>query len=135
MVQGNPMQTQIFKAWILNRRYRQFKHRVQILVDQLKSQLNKVQQRNQQIAELNAQFVELNTEKAALSKEVLENHAVLDKQITELKNQMDSQSNSQQMEMLCLQSMSNKCNEAFDTMTSFIKKMQDSRSSIINSMR
>ncbi|WJH32173.1 hypothetical protein N6H13_15585 [Paenibacillus sp. CC-CFT742] len=40
-----------------------------------------------------------------------------------------------QMEMLRLQSLSNKRNEAFDVMTNFIKKMQDSRSSIIGNMR
>ena len=34
-----------------------------------------------------------------------------------------------------LQSLSNKRNEAFETMTNFIKKMQDSRSSIIGNMR
>ena len=41
----------------------------------------------------------------------------------------------QQMDMLRLQSMTNKRNEAFDVMTNFIKKMQDSRSSIIGNMR
>jgi len=39
------------------------------------------------------------------------------------------------MDMLRLQSLSNKRNEAFDVMTNFIKKMQDSRSSIIGNMR
>ncbi|WP_337039362.1 hypothetical protein [Paenibacillus illinoisensis] len=52
-----------------------------------------------------------------------------------LKNQIDALSSSQQMEMLRLQSLSNKRNEAFDVMTNFIKKMQDSRSSIIGNMR
>ena len=49
--------------------------------------------------------------------------------------QTDSMSNSQQMDMLRLQSLSNKRNEAFDVMTNFVKKMQDSRSSIIGNMR
>lgn len=48
---------------------------------------------------------------------------------------VDSASNSQQMDMLRLQSLSNKRNEAFDVMTNFVKKMQESRSSIIGSMR
>ena len=39
-----------------------------------------------------------------------------------LKDQIDSMSNSQQMDMLRLQGLSNKRNEAFDTMTNFIKK-------------
>ena len=41
----------------------------------------------------------------------------------------------QQMDMLRLQSLSNKRNEAFETMTNFIKKMQDNRNSIIGNMR
>ncbi|KOS68337.1 hypothetical protein AEA09_07055 [Lysinibacillus contaminans] len=49
--------------------------------------------------------------------------------------QIDSMNNSQQMDMLRLQSMSNKRNEAFDEMSNFLKKMQDARSSIIDNMR
>ncbi|KQO34039.1 hypothetical protein ASF19_24580 [Acidovorax sp. Leaf84] len=49
----------------------------------------------------------------------------LDGFIQQVKSQIDSMSNS----------LSNKRNEAFDVMTNFIKKMQDSRSSIIGNMR
>lgn len=80
--------------------------RAQLLENQLKDQLEDVQQRNQQLADLNAQ-----------------------------QGQMDALSNSQQMDMLRLQSMNSKRNEAFDVMTNFVKKMQDSRSSIIGNMR
>ncbi|MDQ8033436.1 MAG: hypothetical protein REJ50_15595 [Bordetella sp.] len=59
----------------------------------------------------------------------------LEKMINSVKTQLDTASNSQQMDMLRLQSMSNKRNEAFDVMTNFVKKMQDSRSSIIGNMR
>jgi len=59
----------------------------------------------------------------------------LDGAIQQMKSQIDSMSNSQQMDMLRLQSLSNKRNEAFETMTNFIKKMQDSRNSIIGNMR
>lgn len=55
--------------------------------------------------------------------------------INKIKSLIDSQSNSQQMDMLRLQSMSNKRNEAFDVMTNFVKKMQDNRSSILGNMR
>jgi len=80
--------------------------RAQLLENQLKDQLEDVQQRNQQLADLNAQ-----------------------------QGQMDALSNSQQMDMLRLKSMNSKRNEAFDVMTNFVKKMQDSRSSIIGNMR
>jgi len=56
-------------------------------------------------------------------------------QVSSNKNQIDSLSNTQQMEMLRLQGLSNKRNEAFDVMSNFIKKMQDSRSSIVGNMR
>ena len=59
----------------------------------------------------------------------------IDGAIQQVKSAIDSASNSQQMDMLRLQSLSNKRNEAFETMTNFIKKMQDSRSSIIGNMR
>lgn len=80
--------------------------RAQLLENQLKYQLEGVQLRNQQLSDLNAQ-----------------------------QGQMDVLSNSQQMDMLRLQSMNSKRNEAFDVMTNFVKKMQDSRSSIIGNMR
>lgn len=69
--------------------------RAQLLENQLKDQLEVVQQRNQQLVDLN----------------------------------------TQQMDMLRFQSMNNKRNEAFDVMTNFAKKMQDSRSSIIGNIR
>lgn len=80
--------------------------RAQLFENQLKDQLEGIHQRNQQLADLNAQ-----------------------------QGQMDVLSNSLQMDMLRLQSMNSKRNEAFDVMTNFVKKMQDSRSSIIGNMR
>lgn len=59
----------------------------------------------------------------------------LDAAVTRVKGMIDAQSNSQQMDMLRLQSMSNKRNEAFDVMTNFIKKMQEARAAIIGNMR
>jgi hypothetical protein len=59
----------------------------------------------------------------------------LEQGISNTKSGIDSATNSQQMDMLRLQSMSNKRNEAFEVMTNFVKKMQESRSSIIGNMR
>ena len=53
----------------------------------------------------------------------------------EIKSKIDSASNSQQMDMLRLQSLSNKRNEAFEIMTNFVKKMSDNRSSIVGNLR
>jgi hypothetical protein len=59
----------------------------------------------------------------------------LDKAVTELKGQVDSMGSTQQMDMLRLQSLSNKRNEAFDLMTNFMKKFADKRDAIIGNMR
>jgi hypothetical protein len=49
-------------------------------------------------------------------------------------SQIDALGNTQQMDMLRLQSLSNKRNEAFEIMTNFMKKLADSRSGIISKM-
>lgn len=59
----------------------------------------------------------------------------LDGAIQKLKSNIDSLSNTQQMDMLRLQSLSSKRNEAFEIATNFIKKMQDGRNAIIGNMR
>lgn len=53
----------------------------------------------------------------------------------EIKGKIDAMSSSQQMDMLRLQSLSNKRNEAFEIMTNFVKKMSDNRASIIGNLR
>ena len=53
----------------------------------------------------------------------------------ELKGKIDAANGTQQMDMLKLQSLMNKRNEAFDLMSNFIKKMADQRSSILGNMR
>lgn len=93
-----------------------------LIESQLQAQLGAVQSRNAAIAELNGKLTQ------AIESGDLE-------LAQSLKNQIDALSSSQQMDMLRLQSLSNKRNEAFDVMTNFIKKMQDSRSSIIGNMR
>ena len=55
--------------------------------------------------------------------------------ITGIKGALDGLSNTSQMDMLRLQALSEKRNEAFDTMTQFVKKMQESRANIIGNMR
>ncbi|KOY81200.1 hypothetical protein I6G82_03150 [Lysinibacillus macroides] len=109
--------------------------RVQLFEKQLNNQLETVQQRNQQLMEFNRQLGELNNEKVTTPAEATDKQTTLDQQIQDLKSQIDHLNDSQKMEMLRLQSLNNKRNEAFDIMTNFIKKMQDSRSSIIDNMR
>ncbi|WP_246469301.1 hypothetical protein [Cohnella nanjingensis] len=130
--------------------------RSQLLDQQLNDQLKNVQSRNDQIAKLNNLLQELNDIRKGKAPYTLTedqqnrlnaagvnanvsnrtyNEGQVDGFILSLKSKIDGLSNSQQMDMLRLQSMTNKRNEAFDVMTNFIKKMQDSRSSIIGNMR
>ncbi len=55
--------------------------------------------------------------------------------IQETKAAIDEQTNSQQLDMLRLQALSSKRNESFDVMTNFVKKLHESRASIISNMR
>lgn len=116
--------------------------RTQLLDRQLKDQLEEVQRRNTQTAELNSEInnvrvelKELRNAEEPLEEEQLQRIEELEGTLIELEDQRDSFSNSQQLDMLRLQALSNKRNEAFDVMTNFVKKMQDSRSSIISNMR
>lgn len=59
----------------------------------------------------------------------------LDGALAKTKAQIEALGNSQQMDMLRLQSMTNKRNEAFEVMAAFIKKMQEARASIIGNLR
>lgn len=59
----------------------------------------------------------------------------LDGMIQQLKSMIDSQSNSSQMDMLRLQSLTNKRNEAFEIMSNFMKKIADSKSGILSTWR
>ena len=82
-----------------------------------------------------ANSVGLNSESNAINLPDMDTETALQMVQQERANLLENQSNSQQMDMLRLQSLTNKRNEAFDVMTDFVKKMQDSRSSIIGNMR
>ena len=55
--------------------------------------------------------------------------------VNRVKTMLDSLNPSQQIDMLRLQSLSAKRNEAFEQLTAWMKKMQDVRSSIVGNMR
>ena len=105
-------------------------NRANELDEQIKSQMRAVQARNASITALNTQLGALKS--AKLNTTDPATIAKLDAQIQDIKTQIDSASNTQQMEMLRLQSLSQKRNEAFELMTNFMKKFADSRSEIIS---
>lgn len=53
---------------------------------------------------------------------------------TDIKSQIDAASNSQQAEMLRLQSLTNKRNEAYEMISSMMKKVQDNNSAILRNL-
>lgn len=59
----------------------------------------------------------------------------IDVWLEDLKGKIDALSSTQQMDMLRLQSLNNKRNEAFEILTNFEKKMSDSRSGIVANIR
>lgn len=88
------------------------------------------------IEQLNSKIaVELESEKSNQLNGLNQQKTTLNHEVADIKSDIDSLNNTQQMEMLRLQSLTNKRNEAFDVMSNFVKKMQDSRSSIISNMR
>ncbi|WP_313636601.1 hypothetical protein [Paenibacillus sp.] len=132
--------------------------RSSMLDDQLKNQITAVQAQNDKISKLNQLLGVINEELGklpsgaeadaavkladdkgamftAMSMAIPQTKGELENLLGQIKSEIDIASNSQQMDMLRLQSLSNKRNEAFDTMTNFIKKMDDSRSSVIGNMR
>ena len=100
--------------------------RAQQLDDTVKKQAAEMEASNKKIADLNQQLQALQSQPKS---------DATDKQIADLKAQIDQLSSANQMSMLQLQSMMNKQTQAVDTMSTFTKKMQDSRTAIIGNMR
>ncbi|NEW05923.1 hypothetical protein GK047_07850 [Paenibacillus sp. SYP-B3998] len=129
--------------------------RAAMLETQLKDQMDSIKKRNEDIAGLNdtlAKVIALQSGNAPYTlaadlKTKLQQAGAkyafkatltadeLKATIDEIKGKIDSLNNAQQMDMLRMQSLTNKRNEGFETMTNFIKKMQESRSSNIGNMR
>ena len=133
--------------------------RVRLLDQQLSSQVTDVQKRNARVVTLNAAITALNAYVAgptdeslataiAAARPAVESHVLLSATsdstevrtaaadlIATLRSELDAVTNTQQMDMLRLSSLTDKRSEAFDLMSSFLKKMQGSRSSVIGNMR
>ncbi|MDZ5144567.1 hypothetical protein [Microbacterium testaceum] len=133
--------------------------RVRLLDQQLSSQVTDVQKRNARVVTLNAAITALNAYVAgptdeslataiAAARPAVESHVLLSATsdstevrtaaadlVATLRSELDAVMNTQQMDMLRLSSLTDKRSEAFDLMSSFLKKMQGSQSSIIGNMR
>ncbi len=92
---------------------------------------------NGQMSSLNAQIAQVKSEIAAITpdKQFKATGASFDKWIEELKGKLDALNNTAQLDMIRLQSLSNKRNEAFEQLTNFIQKIAKSKESVIGNMR
>ena len=133
--------------------------RVRLLDEQLSSQVTDVQKRNARVVTLDAAITALNAYVAGPTDESLataiaaahpavESHILLSATsdsteartaaadlVATLRAERAAVTNTQQMDMLRLASLTDKRSEAFDLMSSFLAKMQGSQSSIIGNMR
>lgn len=102
-----------------------------ILKNQLEPQLANS---NAKIAEITERISDLKyASQGSLSKETTKGE--IETAINKIKGQLDTNNSTNQLDMLRLQSLNSKRNEAFELITNFIKKMLDSRLSIISNMR
>ncbi len=104
-------------------------NRASLIQTQLMNEMKLVQAKNDEIMVLNTQLGQLKA--AWLQPNDQAKFAKLDLQINDITVQIDSAGKSQQMDMLRLQSLSNKRNETFDLMTNFMEKFNDSRAGIV----
>lgn len=134
--------------------------RTKLLETQLNTQIKEVQLRNEQLAKLNIVMNEIRAQEgqipsdagvtqaiiasvdltnalvnAGLNEKSPKSKAELDVLKKKVESLVTSMTNSQQMDMLRLQSLTNKRNEGFDLITNIAKKMSDTRTSNIGNMR
>ena len=107
--------------------------RLNLLDEQLRLQTQNVQAANAKMVELNTQLVALRLAKGKTTDP--QTIAKLDNQINKLIPQIDTLGSTQQMDMLRLQSLSNKRNENYEIMTNSRKKLADERPGIIGNTR
>ena len=108
-------------------------NRAKLLDEQLNREMQNVQAKNAKMEELNTQLVALRLAKGKTTDP--QTIAKLDNQINDLSTQIDTLGSTQQMDMLRLQSLSNKRNEAYDNLTNFKKKLADEKPGIIGNTR
>jgi|GEM_PF-5295601 len=94
--------------------------RARLLEAQMSEQIAEVRARQQEIAELNAQLASLDHDS---------------EEAKEIKARLDAMVSTSQIDMLRLQSLTNKRNEAFEILTNALRKMSESREAIIRNMR
>ncbi len=114
--------------------------RAKVLESQLNTEIMAMQQRNAQIKMLNTR---LNAEQEKLSKMDPEKkdeasvklRAEQQKKVSDLKSEIDGLNSESQINMIRVQGLVSKRNEAFDTLTNLLSKFQKTIDGIVGNMR
>jgi predicted O-linked N-acetylglucosamine transferase (SPINDLY family) len=99
--------------------------RVSLMDEQIGAQMQIMNDRNNQIKTLNDQMLDLQKK---------DKNGNADK-IQDLKNQIDQLNSSSQLDMIRMQNLVNKRNEAFDTLSNLLSKFTKTMDNIIGNMR
>jgi hypothetical protein len=116
------------------------------LENQMAGQINEIKQRQDEIRQLNQLMADLQAlrpsgideegNKDAAGKGTYDaSQITYDKWINEIKGSLDNLNSTSQMDMIRLQSLSNKRNQAFEMLTNQIQKFAKTNDSIIGNMR
>jgi hypothetical protein len=104
--------------------------RVRVLDDQLKGRIASLQQRNADIAALNTKLADAQKELAGDK-----DNADKQKKVADFKNQIDKLNSESQLDMIGIQQLVNKRNEAFDLLTNLLNKFQKTFDNITSNIR
>jgi phage shock protein A len=114
--------------------------RAKVLESQLNSEITNMQARNAQIKALNDR---LNTEQKTLNemdpsktdKTSVDKRAAQQKVVSDLKSSIDSLNSESQINMIRVQGLVSKRNEAFELLTNLLSKFQKPIDTIVGNMR
>jgi hypothetical protein len=104
--------------------------RVRVLDDQLKGRIASLQQRNADIAALNTKLADAQKDLAGDK-----DSADKQKKVADFKNQIDKLNSESQLDMIGIQQLVNKRNEAFDLLSNLLNKFQKTFDNIVSNIR
>ncbi|WP_424358481.1 hypothetical protein [Methanocella sp. MCL-LM] len=112
--------------------------RTKALDQSIADQMAQIQDRNKQIRDYNEQMANLTAQRAALDQndsKYKENYASLTAQIDYLKGLIDGLNSEAQLDMIRLQSLIDKRNQAFEMASNTLQQDQKTRDSIVGNLR
>ena len=113
--------------------------RAKLMAHQLGTQITAMQNRNQQITKLNNDLTVKQAELAKVptdsNQDNINKREALTKEVGTMKTSIDTLNSDSQIDMIRTQSLVNKRNEAFDTLTNLLGKFQKTIDGIVGNYR